>query len=147
MGCCGLFGIVDSQVLGKITYPTLKLDNRIKPNQDDAWNCGTIWCLFVHNIMQQYNVPYNFVFDKRAPYLLPLNLGIGRTWVEPSVFGQYMKGAKVNYTDNLSSCQEQHKQALYKTFCEEMVIMWERLQKLHVESMAHDGDLIDTPAN
>lgn len=37
MGCCGPFGIVDPQVLGKITYPILRLDNKIKLKQvDDA---------------------------------------------------------------------------------------------------------------
>ena len=78
MGCCGPFRIVDPQVLGKISYLNLRLDNKVKPKQvDDAWNCGTIWCLFVHNIMQQYNVPYKFEFDKKAQYLLPVNLGLG----------------------------------------------------------------------
>ena len=58
-----------------------------------------------------------------------------------------MKGTKVNLTENLLQCQKQHKKALYKTFCEDMVIMWERLRKLSVETRAHDGDYIDSPEN
>ena len=31
MDCCGPFGILDTNLLGKITYPILKLDSRVKP--------------------------------------------------------------------------------------------------------------------
>lgn len=115
---------------------------------DDGWNCGTLWCLFMHNIMQQYNVLYNFEFDKKAQYLLLLNLGIGRMWVQPSLFGQHMKRTKVSLTKNVLQIQKHHKQVLYKRYYEDMIIMWERLKRLCVETRAHnDGDIIEFSKN
>ena|SRR5687768_6868374 len=77
IGCCGPFGIVDKNLLGKITFPLLKVDDRIKPKQNDNFNCGVIWCLFIHDMMQQASVPYTFSLDRHWT-LLPINIGIGK---------------------------------------------------------------------
>ena len=58
-GCCGPFGILDKNLLGKITFPFLKIDNRLKPKQFDSCNCGVIWCLFMMDIIQQALTTYD----------------------------------------------------------------------------------------
>ena len=62
MGCCGPFGILDKNLLGKITYPMLKNYSRLKPKQFDSCNCGVICCLFMMDIMQQALTTYDFDF-------------------------------------------------------------------------------------
>ena len=84
MGCCGLFGILDHDVPGKITYPLLHLDNKVQLKQYDGVNCRVIWCLFIFDLMQQALVPYNFAFDHKKTNLIPINVGIGKTWIQPA---------------------------------------------------------------
>ena len=79
IGCCGPFGILDKALLGKITFPLLHLDIKIKPKQFDGSNCGVIWCLFIFDIMQQALFPYDFEFDKKGKGLLPIDIKIGKT--------------------------------------------------------------------
>ena len=78
MGCCGPFGIVDEYIPSKITFPILKVDKRIKPQQIDAWNCGPIWCLFIHDMMQQALVPYDFKLLKKQKLFCPWILVLER---------------------------------------------------------------------
>src|SRR5690349_4694260 len=65
MGCCGPFGILDKNLLGKITFPIFKLHNNIKPKQYNGCNCGVIWCLFILDIMQQALNTYDFELNKK----------------------------------------------------------------------------------
>ena len=65
MGCCGSFDILDINLLGKITYPILLLDSRVKPKQFNGCNCGVIWFLFIMNIMKQAHTSYNFNLYKK----------------------------------------------------------------------------------
>ena len=99
MGCCGPFGILDKNLLGKNTYPMLKIDSRLKPKQFDSCNCGVFWCLFIMDIMQQALTTYDESLkirkkkdvadsddglDSTKKDLLPSYIGIGRTWVHPN---------------------------------------------------------------
>ena len=84
IGCCGPFGIIDSMVSGKITYPVLHLDGKIKHKQNESFNCGVIWCLFIFDVMQQALIPYDFEYDKKERFLLPVHIRIGQTWFHPT---------------------------------------------------------------
>ena len=91
MGCCGPFGILDQDIPGKITFPLLHLDNQVILKQHDAVNCGAIWCLFIFDIMQQALIPYNFSFDHQRKNLIPIDVGIGKTWIHPSQWNNLVK--------------------------------------------------------
>ena len=129
MGCCGPFGIIDIDLLGKITFPTLRLDNKIQPKQHDGWNCGIIWCLFVYNMMQQASVPYDFKFDKKQRHLLPIDIGIGKTWIHPDIYSQYIENNRA-MDEKTKEKQKLHESYLYSAVQEEIVILLERLRYL-----------------
>jgi len=146
IGCCGPFGILDKDLLGKITYPLLHLDNKIKPKQIDGSNCGVIWCLFIFDIMQQALFPYDFEFDKKKKGLLPIDIGIGKTWIHPNQWVATIKNQKSASKEKAEKSQKEYQESLYKAFREEMVILLERLRYLRVENQA-GNDEIQAPMN
>src|SRR5688500_3241105 len=94
MGCSGPFGIIGQENPEKISFPLLNLDNKIQLKQKDGVNCGVIWCLFIYNLMQQALTPFDFKFNIKKKNLLPLTIGIGKTWIHPTVFSQYLSNDK-----------------------------------------------------
>jgi len=89
---------------------------RIRPKQHDFNNCGVIWCLFIHDMMQQALVPYDFKFDKKKKNLIPYNIGIGKTWIHPNLFSQFLKNDKQAMSEKAKVTQIKHEIALYKVF-------------------------------
>lgn len=116
MGCSGPFGIIDSSLLSKIVFPLLKLDMWIRPKQVDGVNCGYIWCLFVYDLMQQSLVPYDFAVDKDKRNVLPITIGIGKTWVHLQLFSDLMQKKKISFTAKLRAMQASFHDSLLKLF-------------------------------
>ncbi len=123
MGCCGPFGIIDFASPGTIIFPILNLDKRVNPKQHDDYNYGVIWCLFVHDIMQQALVPYDFKFDVNQKQLIPVTAGIGKTWISPSIYSHLITGELQVMDDTTQARQMEHEILLYQVFREKILVL------------------------
>lgn len=130
MGCCGPFGILDTNVLGKITFPLLYLDKRVMLRQHDGVNCGVIWCLFIFDLMQKALVPYNNISFDKTKKVLPVELGIGKTWILPLQWSFLLDNSPVAVEEKSLRLQKEHQLKLFKAFREEMIVLLENLRKL-----------------
>lgn len=145
IGCCGPFGVVDKDLLGKIRFPSLKLDDKVTAKQTDVFNCGVIWCLFMHEVMQQSFISYTFSFEKRRINQLPLSTGIGKTWIHPTLYGYLIGNQIKTISEKLKSMQKDYEITLYQAFRVEMVVALERLRHLVVQKEA-GSDGVHVPA-
>ena len=46
-------------------------------------------------MMQQASVPYDLKFDPKQRNLLPIDIGIGKTWIHPDIYAQYIAKNRV----------------------------------------------------
>ena len=147
MGCCGPFGILDIEHPEKISFLLLHLDNQIILKQKDGVNCGVIWCLFIYDLMQQAFTLFDFELDKKKKRnVLPIKIGIGKTWIQPSVFSGYLNSAKEQPKSKNELNQVLHEIALFKLFRKEIVVCLEQLRYLCLENRAKN-DEIEKPEN
>ena len=82
-GCSGPFGKLDAKKGDSLlTYKLLTLPQEVRPVQpvqDDWFNCGLIWCLFVYDMMLQVPNSYYQILGPEDTEL-PIGLGIEKSW-------------------------------------------------------------------
>ena len=94
--------------------------------------------------MQQALVPYNYAFDHRKTNLIPINAGIGKTWIQPEQWSFLSQNSPAAGTKKALAAQKKHQLNLFKAFREELVTLLEILKKHQMENIA-GKDKIDAP--
>ncbi len=138
MGCEGPFGNILNQSIETMPYTILDRPSTTHFRQDDAHNCGVIWCFFVYDTILVFEGRGTEFHKNKKGHLS--NMGFGSSGCLPEVL------ACTEWTEvtaELKNSQTCLTSLLCRTFRVELIVLVERLRVLKVaKSMSGGGELM-----